>query len=490
MGRRLDVRDLVRRVGGGAPNLQAGLRSRPEGLDSAAVRGVLELGLRIGESMIALGASAVDVTQAIRTVIRAFGLHGSQVDLTFTSITVSYDRGGEELPVTMMRIVRDRIPDYGRLQSVVELAQEVAQNPVAPEDAAAVLEDAHTRLDAVVTAPQTYQRWVITVALSAMAGAVAVLLGGSLAVTLVAAATTAAIDRVVWALGKRGLPPFFLQAAGAAVAALVAVGLYLAVPHLPIDPTLLPPSLVVASGIVVLLAGLSLVGAAEDAISGFPITAAARSFEVVVLTLGIVVGITGVLDLARRFGVPLVLFDPPVATSHVVLRAAAAGVVALGWAVASYARPRAAFLAAGIGALSWSVLTVVVGLGAGPAVGSAVAALVVGVLSEWISPRLKVQAIVTSVCGIVPLLPGLAIYRGLFDIVSNTSSGILPGFSELFGAMMIGLGIAGGVTLGEFLGAPLRLGTKGGGRTRSTAMRGVTPRNLRQLGRRRSPVSR
>src|SRR5699024_10199847 len=126
MGRRLDVRRLARRVGGGAPNLQTGLRSRPEGLDSAAVRGVLELGLRIGESMLALGASAVDVTQAIRTVIRAFGLYGTQIDLTFTAITVSYDRGCDELPVTMMRIVRDRIPDYGRPQRVVELAQDVA----------------------------------------------------------------------------------------------------------------------------------------------------------------------------------------------------------------------------------------------------------------------------------------------------------------------------------------------------------------------------
>ena len=489
MGRLLDVRDLVRRVGGGAPNLQTGLRSRPEGLDSSTVRGVLELGLRVGESMLALGASAVDVTRAIRTVIRAFGLHGTQVDLTFTAITVSYDRG-DELPVTMMRIVRDRIPDYGRLQRVVELAQGVAAARVPLEDAATVLEDAHTRLDEVVSAPQTYQRWVITVALSAMAGAVAVLLGGSLAVTLVAAATTAAIDRVVWTLGRRGLPPFFLQAAGAGVAALVAVGLYVAVPHLPIEPTLLPPSLVVASGIVVLLAGLSLVGAAEDAISGFPVTAAARSFEVVVLTLGIVVGITGVLDLARRLGVPLFLFDPPTATSHVALRAAAAGVVALGWAVASYARPRAAIVAAGMGALSWSLLTATVALGAGPAVASAVAALVVGFLSEWASPRLKVQSIVTSVCGIVPLLPGLAIYRGLFDIVSNPSTGLLPGFQELFGAMMIGLAIAGGVTLGEFLGAPLRLGTKGGGRSRSGTMRGVTPRNLRELRRRGVTVSR
>ncbi|WP_163785765.1 threonine/serine exporter family protein, partial [Proteus mirabilis] len=45
----------------------------------------------------------------------------------------------------------------------------------------------------------------------------------------------------------------------------------------------LPPSLVVGSGIVVLLAGWSLVGSAEDAISGFYVTAGTRAFETVLL---------------------------------------------------------------------------------------------------------------------------------------------------------------------------------------------------------------
>ena len=67
------------------------------------------------------------------------------------------------------------------------------------------------------------------------------------------------------------------------------------------------PSLVVASGIVVLLAGLSLVGAAQDAIEGFYVTAGARVFQVIVLTLGIVVGIVVVLGVANRLGVVLAI---------------------------------------------------------------------------------------------------------------------------------------------------------------------------------------
>lgn len=485
MRRRRVVRALARRVGGGPPEVQAGLRSRPGGPDPATIRDVLELALRVGEAMLSLGAAAVDVLQAVRGVVKAFGLAGAQADLTFTAITVSYDRT-DGPPVTMVRIVQERIPDYGRLQGVAELARRLREEPV--EDADARLHAAHAELDAIVTAPQTYQRWVVTLALSALAAAVAVLLGGGPAVAVVAAGTTTLIDRVVWTLRRRGLPEFFLQAAGAAVAALVAVALFLWAPALGLDLTVLPPSLVVAAGIVVLLAGLSLVGAAEDAISGFPITAGARTFEVVLLTAGIVTGIVGVLDLARRMGVPLVLADPPGASAAVPVAVAAAAVIAGTWAVASYARPRAVVVAGVAGGLAWSAFAGAAALGMGPVVASAVAATVVGFLSEWGAPRLRVPSIVTSVCGIVPLLPGLAIYRGLFTVVEGGPGALLTGFSVLLGAAMVGLAIAAGVTLGEFLGAPLRLGTKGGGRARSSVGRGVTPRSLGRLVRR--PVRR
>jgi uncharacterized membrane protein YjjB (DUF3815 family) len=58
-----------------------------------------------------------------------------------------------------------------------------------------------------------------------------------------------------------------------------------------------------------------------------------------------------------------------------------------------------------------------------------------------------------AVCGIVPLLPGLTIYRGLFAIV--VESDIQRGLAALVGASAVGLGLAAGVTFGEYLGRPL-----------------------------------
>src|SRR3712207_6391046 len=77
----------------------------------------------------------------------------------------------------------------------------------------------------------------------------------------------------------------------------------------------------------------------------------------------------------------------------------------------------------------------------------------VGFCGESLTDRLRVPPLLVAVCGIVPLLPGLAIYRGLFTIVVE---GDVPGgLDALVGAAAIGLGLAAGVTLGEYLGRSL-----------------------------------
>ena len=66
--------------------------------------------------------------------------------------------------------------------------------------------------------------------------------------------------------------------------------------------------------------------------------------------------------------------------------------------------------------------------------------------------RLRIPPLV-AVCGIVPLLPGLAIYHGLFAIVVDAD--IEGGLTALVGAAAVGLALAAGVTLGEYLGRPV-----------------------------------
>jgi len=217
------------------------------------------------------------------------------------------------------------------------------------------------------------------------------------------------------------------------------------------------PSLVVASGIVVLLAGLSVVGAAQDAIDGYHVTAGARTFEVLVLTLGLVVGIGAVLALAQKAGVPMQLSAHAQLSTNTVVQVLAAMVVSGTFAVSAYAGPRAVVYATLTGGLAWLAYLGAMGVGMGPAAAGSFAALTVGFLSELVASRLRVPALAVSMSGIVPLLPGLAVYSGLFEIVRNVpGSGLATGLTTLLGAAGIGMGLAAGVSMGTFLARPLR----------------------------------
>ena len=423
------------------PTAPIGLRAQPSGMDDVAAHAALGLALRIGESMLAVGASAADVTATVLRVAAAYGLTHCQVDVTFTSLLVSYDRENG-VPLTALRTVRTSGMDYTRLQGVADLARAVSAGGVD-------VEQAHVRLDRVVSAPPTYRRSVHALGWSGVAGSLGFLLGGGWLVALLAAVTTAVIEQSLRVLNRGGLPLFFQQAVGAALATGVAVLLVAwAVP--------VSSSLVVAAGVVVLLAGLSLVASAEDAISGFPVTAAARAFEVVTLTVGIVVGIAGVLDVAQRARLPLEVADASTGTASFVVGLAASGGIAGFWALASYARPRAVGLAALAGALAWTTSWAAGELGSGPAVASGIAAVVLGFCGAVLTDRLRIPPLLVAVCGIVPLLPGLAIYHGLFAIVVEAD--MQGGVAALVRAGAIGLALAAGVALGEYLGAPLRGG--------------------------------
>ena len=428
-----------RAIGGtGPPTAPIGLRAQPGQTDDLTAHAALGLALRIGASLLAIGASAADVTATVLRVAAAYGLTSCQVDITFTSITVSFDRE-DGVPLTALRIVRMSQVDYTRLQRITDLARAISAGDLD-------VEEGHRRLDRVVSAPATYRRTVNALGWAGVAGCFGLVLGGGWAEALLAAATTALVEQLLRVLNRWSLPLFFQQVAGAALATGVAVLLLAG----DVD---VRTSLVVAAGIVVLLAGLSLVSAAQDAISGFPVTAGARAFEVVTLTAGIVVGIAGVLDLAQRAQLPLTVVEiSPSPVPFVVALAASAGIAGF-WALASHARPRAVGLAAMAGALAWTASWAASGLGAGPPMAGGVAAVVIGFCGEVLTKRLQVPPQLVAVCGIVPLLPGLAIYHGLFLIVIDAD--IEGGLAALVGALAVGLALAAGVTLGEYLGRPV-----------------------------------
>ena len=436
--------------GSGPPTDSFALWQGADGVNQRTARAVIDLAMRVGETLLSTGASASDVVATVLRLTDAYGLRSVHVDVTFTSISVSYHRGPDADPMTVMRGVKVRSADLTRLERLQALVRDVAEEPVE-------VVEARARFDALIRAPHPYRRWVVTASLGGLAAAAATLFGGSWLVLALSFVTTAAGDRVQHWLARRGVAAFFTQAVGGAIPTVVAVALIAAISAGVPGLQAISPSLVVASGIVVLLSGLSVVGAAQDAIDGYYVTAGARVFEVLVLTLGIVVGIGAILAIAQRFGVPLELTAYAQLTNDTVVQVLAAMVVSGTFAVSVYAGPRAVVASTLTGGVGWLAYLGSIGVGMGPAAASSLAALTAGFLSQLVASRLRVPALALSMAGIVPLMPGLAVYGGLFEIVQSVpGSGLTTGLTTLLGAGGIGMGLAAGVSMGTFLARPIR----------------------------------
>ena len=94
------------------------------------------------------------------------------------------------------------------------------------------------------------------------------------------------VDLLQRRMSRRRLPGFYQQVAGGLLATLIAVGVASA--HVAISP-----SLVVTASIIMLLAGINFMGAIQDALTGFPLTAGARILEAILATAGVIVGVSG-----------------------------------------------------------------------------------------------------------------------------------------------------------------------------------------------------
>lgn len=404
---------------------------------------MLDLCVRFGDALIATGAPVAETTAALLRVASGFGVTNCQIDITFISITASIDRDDD--PLTKVRIINTRTADYSRLTDLYRLVEDIGAGRMS-------LLDAQSRFDQIITSPHPYRRFIATFALGLMAAGVVGMLGGGWLIAAVSAVTTMLIDRVQRFLRHRNLPYLYQQVIGAGIATTVALLLLVGRGLFGWPMSLLPPSLVVAAGLVVLLAGMATVGAANDAISGYPLTAAARSFEVALNTIGLVVGIGFALDVGQRLGVPLYLSDTDPSGTPLLIQSLCGGVLAGAWALASYARPRTVGLVLAIGAAATAVRWTSDSLGLGSAEASFLAALAVGLLAAMIGNATRTPSYVLAVAGITPLLPGLAIYNGMFEIVN--ADNMVLGAGQLVAALAIGLALAAGVSLGTYLGEP------------------------------------
>jgi len=407
--------------------------------DSRTVYLTIDLALRVGELVLSSGAGAADTAATMLAVTSAAGLRNCEVDVTFTSLTISYQNEPDTAPETHMRQVRYRATDYSHLTAVDHLVRAFARGDVG-------VEEARKQLATITSAGHPYPKWASILGWGVMAGSAGILIGGDWLVFVVAFASGVLIDTINRQIERRRIPSFYQQVIGGFLATVIALGMRQLFPST-------QASLIVAAVIILLLAGLAIVGAVQDALTGFYVTAGARSFEALLLTGGIIGGVAGGLSLAQRFELDLsVQAFTPLGLDHLPTALISAAALSAAFAFACFAPPRALLPIALIGALTQIPFRPAIEFGLGAAWASAISALAVGMVSYSVAGRVRVPPLVVVVSGIVPLLPGLSTYRGLFQLFQANVLGV----TSLFTALGIAVGIAAGVILGEYVAQPLR----------------------------------
>jgi uncharacterized membrane protein YjjP (DUF1212 family) len=412
-------------------------------VDEAEVRRVLDVALRFGQLLLGCQAGTADVASTVVAVTAAYGLPAAQVDITVNSLTVSVPRAVPGAPVTAMYVVESRSQDYTRLQLATDLAQQVVDTTPEPEWV-------QRQLDTLERAEHPYPRWVATVAFGVMAGGFSLLFGAGALVAAIATVTTALIDRVGHVLNGWQVPILFQQVIAATMATGVTVGLD-AANRLPAATA---PSLVVASNIVALLSGLATVGSVQDAITGYQLTAVSRMMDIALLSAGILIGVTIALRIGVAAGVDVhVSPEVPVVPLGIPVRVLAGAIGATAAAVAGYAPLRAA-LAAGAAGATGSLLYLALHLVGTDNVTSAfVAATAIGLAGAIGARRLRVPPLVIAMAGIVPLVPGMTLFRGFAELVNGNQA---AGLGSLALAAGTALALGAGVVLGPLLAPSLR----------------------------------
>lgn len=394
---------------------------------------VMDLSLRCGVQLLARGAAAVDVESAVHAAATTLGLEHVEVDVTYNALWVSALVDG--YPVATSRVVRQGTPDYQRLTLVHQLLTDIVTGDVG-------LAEAQTRMADIESGRRAHGSRVTLLANGVLAGSVATSLGSGWLVALAAALTGVVIIALSERLAGPRVPLFFLAGAGGAVAVAVTTALTLA-------DVEVRPSLVVAAAIVVLLPGVPLVGSVRDALVGFPLTAMGRAVDGAIIVVGIVAGVVAALAAASAadVGLEIIPAEDVVPTPYVVRLVA--GAMAAASAAIVYQAPwrmvAASFVVGGVGFAAGTALLFIIH---STTFAFGATAVVIGMVAGAAAQRWRTLALVFVVPGVLPLLPGLVLYRGSLLL---TSGDTVEGLVVLLEAAVRMLALAAGALLGELL---------------------------------------
>ena len=219
---------------------------------------------------------------------------------------------------------------------------------------------------------------------------------------------------------------------------------------------------------MILLPSARIVSAIQDGINGFPLTSAGRLVSSMIAFGGMTAGIMTAVVLADLFGAPAIevaegltrIYHPTVMVALVFFAAVAAGIV-------EQSRWRMLIPTGVVSALGFSAYYAGELVGLEERFTPMIGATVVGALGRVVALRMGAPQLVIAVPAMMFMLPGLMIFRGMYQIaIENSASFMMAGLYQLLNAMIIIMAIAAGIVLGDVLMRPFTSGLQSNERSR------------------------
>ena len=416
--------------------------------DAAQVSGVMEIAARIGEILIGAGTANSDARAQVHLAASSYGLHYCHVDILMNTITIhtTIGTGEQRQNLHVFRVVPSIGVDFSKLAAVDKLIRSIHSGQMPPAMA-------EQRLDEIDRMPAPYKPSTVMLGWGAMGGLISMMLGGDLLVGVVAFVVSAFIMGLNAWLANYRLPPFYQNVVGGFFAVFPAAILYNVAASFGIN---FSPTQIIASGIIVLVAGLTLVQSLVDGITRAPVTSSARFFEALLSTGAIIAGVGVGIQLADSLGFnlpPLATLAPPV-YHEIPLLVLLGGTGSAAFALAcgaAWIEITMSGLTAAAGMIFYYF--VVVPFGVGPVIASGLSAVVVGLAGGLMSRRWGIPPLITMIVGYTPMLPGLMLYRGMY---ASLNEQMITGFTNMAMALAISGALAAGVVLGERVARRLR----------------------------------
>lgn len=410
------------------------------------------LALKLGETMFRFGAGALEVETSIIVVTQAYGVYDAEVDITNQSISLNFAPASEP-PATYQRVVRSWASDYAGLADLHQLVSGIAAGDVERDDAQA-------RLAAIRQRRKSFPQWIAFLANGIWASSFVMFIGGSWFSSLLTLGTSALIMATVYLMGRWRAPDVFATMAGGVMATAIAFALYW-------SEIFNDPALMIAASLMLLVPSLRIVSAVQDGINGFPITSAGRIVSSVLNYVGLVAGIVLGIVVLTMLGAPEIDITqmPSQQYPHWLITILVA-IAAMGLAIAEQSRWRLIFPTGLVSAVGYLVYVAALEVGFGPSLAPAAAAVVVGFFARIVALSLGAPQLVIAVPASIFLLPGLMIFRSMYQMGYNVDM-MGEGVGGLLQGSIIILAMATGLVLGDSLARPLTSGLKANERRRS-----------------------